>query len=165
MRALAEGVVLASFQPSIARSSCSNWLVGAASMVQCPELCGLGAISFTKSFPSCVTKNSTASKPTISSASTRFFVHFCARASRLADIFAGVRLSCKIPFLWKFSVAGKHSHSPLVLRAAMIENSESRLRCFSKIAILSSLCCLVIFMELLIASHACSACSGCEMSC
>ena len=41
-------------RPQIARTSCSNWLVTQASMVQCPELCGRGASSLTSSSPSLV---------------------------------------------------------------------------------------------------------------
>ena len=38
-------------RPQIARTSCSNWLVAQASIVQCPELCGRGAISLASTLP------------------------------------------------------------------------------------------------------------------
>ena len=53
--------------PHNARTSCSNWLVKHASIVQCPELCGRGAISLTSRCAGSVTNISTASKPTRSS--------------------------------------------------------------------------------------------------
>ena len=54
--------------PHRARTCCSNWLVTAASIVKCPELCGRGAISLTMSRPSAVRKNSTVKTPTVPSA-------------------------------------------------------------------------------------------------
>ena len=41
-------------RPQIARTSCSNWLVMQASIVQWPELCGRGASSLTSTSPSWV---------------------------------------------------------------------------------------------------------------
>ena len=38
-------------RPQIARTSCSNWLVTQASIVQWPELCGRGASSLTRISP------------------------------------------------------------------------------------------------------------------
>ncbi len=64
-------------QPSTARRCCSNWLVCAPSIVQCPELCTRGAISFASSVPS-LSNSSIASTPTYSSSSQH------ARHDRLA---------------------------------------------------------------------------------
>ena len=50
-------------RPAMARMCSSNWLAGQASIVQWPELCGRGAISFTSTRPSRSTNISTASKP------------------------------------------------------------------------------------------------------
>jgi hypothetical protein len=54
-------------RPQIARTSCSNWLVAQASIVQWPELCGRGAISLASTLPSLVTNISSATSPTRSS--------------------------------------------------------------------------------------------------
>ena len=59
----------ASGNPATARICRSNWLAGHPSMVQCPELCGRGAISFASTLPSRSTNISTARTPTRSSAS------------------------------------------------------------------------------------------------
>ena len=56
----------------------SNWLAGQASIVQWPELCGRGAISFTSTRPLLSTNISTASNPTRSSASAIRLAMACA---------------------------------------------------------------------------------------
>ena len=55
-------------RPAIERICSSNWLTGQASIVQWPELCGRGAISFTSTRAVASTNISTASSPTRSSA-------------------------------------------------------------------------------------------------
>ena len=66
--------------PSTARTWFSNWLVTAPSIVQCPELCTRGAISFASSAPP-TSNSSTARTPTWSSSSSSAVA--IASASRL----------------------------------------------------------------------------------
>ncbi len=63
MTAWPRGAALPSGSPATARTWFSNWLVSAPSMVQWPELCTRGAISFATSRPRS-TKYSTQSTPT-----------------------------------------------------------------------------------------------------
>ena len=95
--------------PQTARTCCSNWLTTQASSVQCPELCGRGAISLTSTRRRAVTNISTASTPTYAERRPR-----CACATRRAssataggDAGRGRSRRRGCASRWTFSAAGE----------------------------------------------------------
>ena len=73
-------------------------------MLWCPLLCGLGAISFTRIFPSFVRKSSTAKIPTIFNFSATFTAIWSAKANISGDKIDGEIKSRYIRYLHKLFI-------------------------------------------------------------
>ena len=114
-----------------------NWLSEHPSMVQCPELWTLGAISLTSIF-SFVLKNSTANTPTWSKLVIILLVISFAFVSKSFERFRGAYECLRMWFSWIFFVKGKWKTLPNISLQLTCENSNSKGIFFSTIDWLNS---------------------------
>ena len=112
-------------QPRTARRWFSNWLVSAPSIVQCPELCTRGAISFASSSPPTSNSSTRARRRSRGRRAAASRELLAAAWSASSSPGAGARLTRRMPSRCWFSTSGQHATAPSWPRTATIDSSRS----------------------------------------